>query len=164
MAESWKFERARPENAREIFALYHSLIYIPHSTWSEHYPTREIVENDLIENDVRVLRNDTGRIVASIVLAEDDEIADIAPWYGDVSRWIEFFRLGVAAEYQNQGIARKMLEHAMHVSREKGYEAVRFLVAKSNPIAQRSYNKLRFDICGEHEMWGVGWLCYQKRL
>ena len=31
----------------------------------------------------------------------------------------------------------------------------------------KSYNKqvmLGFEICGEHEMWGHLWLCYQKRL
>lgn len=162
--EEYRFDRAMPEHAEEIFSLYYSLIHMPHSTWSENYPTREIVDNDLIQNEVRILKNDSGRIMAAIVLAEDEEIADIASWYADVKRWIEFSRLGVSQECQNKGIARRMLEHAMDISREKGYEAVRFLVAKSNPIAQRSYNKLGFDICGEHEIWGVEWLCYQKRL
>ena len=159
-----RFDRATPTDAEEVFSLYHSLIDLPYSTWSEDYPTKDIVENDLIQNEVLVLRDENGRILAAIVLAEDEEIAGIAPWYADVTRWIEFSRLGVAADLQSRGIARRMLEHAMRVSRVKGYEAVRFLVAKSNPIAQKSYNKLGFDICGEHEMWGLQWLCYQMRL
>ena len=57
-----------------------------------------------------------------------------------------------------------MLSAAMDSARIYGCEAVQFLVAKSNPIAQRAYAPLGFDICGEAEMWDEEWLCYQKRL
>ena len=57
-----------------------------------------------------------------------------------------------------------MLSAAMDAAREEGCDGVRFLVAERNPIAQRSYAKLGFDICGSCERWGERWLCYQKRL
>jgi len=54
----------------------------------------------------------------------------------------------------------------MDFARQMGCDAVQFLVAKSNPIAQRAYASLGFDVCGEAELWEPGeiWLCYQKRL
>ena len=73
-------------------------------------------------------------------------------------------RLGVARDMQGRGIAKRMLQKAMECARNDGCEAVQFLVAKSNPIAQRAYAPLGFDICGECEQWGETWLCYQKRL
>ena len=57
-------------------------------------------------------------------------------------------------------LARRMLSAAMDTARAEGCDGVRFLVAERNPIAQRSYAKLGFDICGTCERW----LCYQKRL
>lgn len=102
--------------------------------------------------------------MAAISICEEEELEGIAPWYADVTKFVSFARLGVAMDYQGQGLARQMLTRAMEIAKAQGYEAVRFLVAKSNPIAQRSYAKLGFDVCGEHEMWGYLWLCYQKRL
>jgi len=81
-----------------------------------------------------------------------------------VKKWACPARLGVAKERQGKGLAGRMLAAAMEAAREEGCDAVRFLVAKSNPIAQRAYSRLGFEICGEHEMWGHLWLCYQKRL
>ena len=37
--EELHIERAKPQDEEEIYALYHSLIDAPYSTWSENYPT-----------------------------------------------------------------------------------------------------------------------------
>ena len=162
--EEYVIERASDRDADAILALYRSLIHAPCSTWSEEYPSRKDVENDLACHAIYAARDRQGKLATVISVFEDDEMENMAPWYEDVTRWIEFARLGVARGHQGKGLARRMLSHAMEISRRKGYQAVRFLVAKSNPIAQRSYNKLDFNVCGEHEMWGHTWLCYQKRL
>jgi len=70
----------------------------------------------------------------------------------------------VDTEMQGRGIAKKMLIAAMDLCRERGFEAVRFLVSKSNPAPQRAYAKLEFDVCGEAYLYEHHWLCYQKRL
>lgn len=153
-------------DADEIYALYHSLIDMPDSTWDEEYPSKEIVVHDLENNEVLIMRNDEGKIIAAIaVSADDDELAGAdAGWYSDVTRWIALSRLGVDKSMQGQGIAKQMLLVAMTLCRERGYEAVRFLVSKSNPAPQRAYAKLNFNICGETELYEHHWLCYQKRL
>lgn len=160
-------ERAMPQDTKAVYALYHSLIDTPYSTWSEDYPGQELVEEDVRNGKTLVMRDPDGRIVAAIALlhGEDEpEFDDVAPWYPDVKRWAIPSRLGVAADMQGKSLARRMLAAAMEHAREDGCGAVRFLVAKRNPIPQRSYAKLEFDVCGECEMWGEQWLCYQKRL
>ena len=162
--ENLHIEQAEMRDADEIFALYRSLINMPYSTWSEDYPTREIVEDDIRDHEIIVMRDEQNRIIAAISLWQEVEFADAAAWYPDVTKWAMLSRLGVSKEWQGRGIAKRMLAAAMVSAKEAGCEAVQFLVAKSNPIAQRAYAPLGFDICGECEMWEEQWLCYQKRL
>ena len=162
--EELYIERAGIADFESVFALYRSLIGTPYSTWTEEYPTHEIVENDLKSNDVFVMRGEKGRIVSAIVSVEVDDVDDLVPWYGDVKRWIMFVRLGVASDMQGRGVARQMLSYAMEQAQIAGYDGVRFFVGPENIPAQRSYNKLGFDICGEADHYGEHWLCYQKRL
>ena len=166
MAE-YRFERASAADIEDVYALYQSLIEAPYSTWSEDYPTHEDVERDVLNGWTIVMHDLEGRIAAAIALLpgeEEPEYDGIATWYPDVTRWACPARLGVALNRQGKGLAGQLLAAAMNAAKEEGCDAVRFLVAKSNPIAQKAYSRLGFDICGEHEMWGHEWLCYQKRL
>jgi len=165
--DDMRIERAKPDDAGAVFMLYHSLIDTPYSTWSEDYPSKELVYDDVTSGKTIVMRNLSGKIVAAIALLpgeEEPEFDGKAPWYDDVRKWAVPSRLGVAADQQGKGIAKRMLRAAMDAAREDGCDAVRFLVAKNNPIPQRAYASLCFDVCGECEMWGERWLCYQKRL
>jgi len=160
-------ERASKCDAQEVYELYHSLIDTPHSTWSEDYPSKELVYDDVENGKTIVIRNDDGKIAAAIALLPGEDEPDFDKysfWYPDVKRWAVPSRLGVAVSMQGRGIAKRMLNAAMDAARADGYDGVRFLVAKSNPIPQRAYASLSFDICGECDMWGGQWLCYQKRL
>lgn len=160
---AYPIERGRAQDAREIYALYHSLIDAPYGTWSEEYPDFELVQEDLAKSEVFVMR-DGGRIIAAIVSEDSDEVHGMAPWYGDVRRWAQLGRLGVDKAYQGRGIGRSMMRYALERVREEGCDAVRLLVGVHNLPAQRAYATLGFEICGEAEAWGNRWLCYQKRL
>ena len=163
--EPLTISRAEKADCDEIYTLYHSLIDDPYGTWNDEYPSKECVENDLAENIVYVMRDATGRIVSSIVDEQDiHEFDNLAPWYEDVTRWAQLGRLGVAHDAQGHGIARIMLAHAMDQAKERGCQAVRFLVATCNIPAQRSYAKLNYEVCGECSEWEGDWLCYEKRL
>ena len=155
--------RGRPEDAQEIFALYHSLIGAPYGTWSEEYPTLEDVKRDLTSAEVFVMR-DEGRIIAAVVNEESDEFEGMAPWYADVGKWAQLGRLGVDMAYQRRGIGRMMMRYVLARVQEEGCDAVRMLVGKHNLPAQRAYATLGFEVCGEADAWGNRWLCYQKRL
>ena len=111
------------------------------------------------------MRDGTGRIVSAIVDELDiHEFDNLAQWYTDVKQWAQLGRLGVAHDAQGHGIARRMLAYAMEQAKERGCDAVRFLVASCNIPAQRSYAKLNYEVCGECSEWEGHWLCYEKRL
>ena len=147
--ENLCIERADIDDLDEIFALYRSLIDMPYSTWSADYPTKEIVEEDIRDHEILVMRNAEHKIIAAISLWHEFEFGDAAAWYTDVTRWGMLSRLGVSKDMQGRGIAKRMLVAAMEAAKNDGCEAVQFLVAKSNPIAQRAYAPIGFDICGE---------------
>ena len=157
-------ELATKEDAAAIYALYRSLLREPYSTWDEDYPSREIVDEDLLYNDVLVLRLPEGGIGAAIVVEKGEEFEADVPWYPDVTHWCALGRLGVAHGMQGRGVARRMLSEAMAHARAEGYEAVRFLVGAHNVPALRSYATLGFEVCGHTCMWDEDWLCYEKRL
>ncbi|MBQ2992157.1 MAG: GNAT family N-acetyltransferase [Clostridia bacterium] len=160
-------ERARPEDAAAVYALYHALIDSPYGTWSEEYPSRELVYGDVQAGKTLVMRTADGGIAAAIaVLDQEDEpeFDEAGAWYKDVRKWSVPARLGVAKAMQGRGLAKRMLEAAMNEGRGRGCDGVRFLVAKGNVIALRAYAAFGFDVCGECDMWGDSWLCYQKRL
>ena len=166
MSEKMKIGFANAGDAQEIYALYHGLIDMPYSTWDEEYPTLEIVQEDLQNHHVLVMKNEADEIISAIAVWLEKEFADAAPWYSDAKQWCMLSRLGVHRLHQGRGIAKRMLTAAMDFGRAQGCDAVQFLVAKSNPIAQRAYAPLGFEVCGEAELWEPGevWLCYQKRL
>lgn len=160
-------ERAKLEDAAAVYALYHSLIDAPCSTWSKDYPSKEIVDRDVRSGKTLVMREPSGQIVAAIALLapeDEPEYEEMAPWDKTVTHWAIPARLGVDKAHHGKGLARHMLSAAMDAARAEGCDGVRFLVAERNPIAQRSYAKLGFDVCGTCERWGERWLCYQKRL
>ncbi len=162
--EELRIEQACIEDADEIFELYHSLLDDPFGTWNEEYPSRELVQEDLQNSQVYVMKNEEGHIVSAIVNEKSEEFDELAHWYSDIQNWAQLGRLGVARDMQGKGIARLMLSHAMHEAKLQGCEAVRFLVSAGNLPAQRSYAKLNFEVCGEADAWGGHWLCYEKRL
>ena len=166
MSGELRIERAKPCDADAIYALYHSLIDMPYSTWDEEYPTRHIVCEDVEQHTVLMMKDEADEIISAIAVWREFEFVDAAPWYPDVREWAMLSRLGVHKAYQGRGIAKRMLNAAMDYAKAEGCEAVQFLVAKGNPIAQRAYASLGFDVCGEAELFGPGefWLCYQKRL
>lgn len=155
--------RASAQDEDAIYALYHSLIGAPYGTWSEEYPDREQVREDLLHSEVFVMRAQ-GRVIAAIVNEDSDEFDGMAPWYADVKHWAQLGRLGVDSAWQGRGVGRAMVRHALACARAEGCDAARLLVGVHNLPAKRIYDALGFEGCGEADAWGNRWLCCQKRL
>ena len=165
--QAMRIERARPEDAPAVYALYRSLLDTPYCTWNEEYPDEELVREDVQGGKTLVMRTPSGEIAAAIALItpeDEPEYAELAPWDAAVKQWGIPARLGVAKGWQGKGLAARMLTAAMDEARRAGCDGVQFLVSRDNPIAQRAYDRLGFDVCGEAEAWDGHWLCYQKRL
>lgn len=158
------FRNAAKNDIVEIMKLYHAAIGSEGCTWSADYPNEAITQNDLERNALFCLQNETGEIIGAISI-DDDKVVEMLPcWTEKLRPGAELARLVVKEEYQNQGIARMLLKCAMQELVKRGYKSVHFLVSKTNKRAIRSYAKLNFTNCGETDLFGEHWWCYEKEL
>lgn len=159
------FGPAREEHKEVVLALYKSLLGTPYCLWNEYYPSMDEIEKDLLREDLFCLWDKETDALAGVISVDlDPEIDAYECWSKELVPARELARLGVATEYQNRGIAKRLILSAMDVLRERGYKGVHFLVGKENLIALRAYEKLHFHNVGEHELWGHDYRCYEKEL
>lgn len=158
------FVLAGKEDCEVILGLYQSAIGTEGCTWSEHYPTREHMEGDRERESLFCLKNDVGEIVGAISIDLDEAVEALTCWDRALAPMAELSRLVVKENYQNQGIARLLLQNAMAELKNRGYKSVHFLVSKTNYKALNSYAKLSFERKGECDLYEGQWWCYEQKL
>ena len=159
-----RFVQAVENDKNEILALYRSLVGTEFCAWTKDYPGEYDIDGDLSRNGLFCLKDEKERIVGVISIDNDEAVENLSCWSKELKPAAELSRLGVRIENQNQGIARKLLQCGMEELRYQGKKSVHFLVCKTNKKAIRSYEKLKFDIVGECELFGEEWWCYEKSL
>ena len=159
-----RFLRAKQTDREEILSLYQSLVGTEFCAWTRAYPSEYEVDGDLSRGDLFCMKNEGGKIIGAISIDMDEDVDNLPCWTEACSPALELSRLGVRAEYQNQGVAVELISSAMEEARRRGKRGVHFLVCKTNEKAIRSYAKLGFDVVGECEMYGDSWWCYEKSL
>ena len=159
-----KFVKAAEADGAEILALYRALVGTEYCAWTENYPGEEDMKGDMAREGLFCLKEEDGTIAGVISIDDDPAVEALSCWTPERGPGAELSRLGVRVEYQNQGIAGKLLQNGMEVLKERGYRSVHFLVCKTNLKAIRSYEKLHFDVVGECSLFGEEWWCYEKEL
>ena len=157
-----KFMQASENDKSEILALYRSLVGTDYCAWTKDYPNESDIDSDLSRNGLFCLKDEKERIIGVVSIDHDEAVDNLPCWSKELQPAAELSRLGVRSENQNQGIARKLLQHGMEELRRQGKKSVHFLVCKTNKKAICSYDKLKFDIVGECELFGEEWWCYEK--
>lgn len=158
------FTQASEKDKSEILALYRSLAGTEFCAWTEEYPGEIDIEGDLSRDGLFCLKDEKGEIAGVISIDQDENVERLTCWSKELQPSAELSRIGVRVENQNQGIARKLLQHAMEELRRRGKRSVHLLVCKTNKKAIRSYEKLNFEVVGECRMFGEDWWCYEKVL
>ena len=96
--------------------------------WPEDYPAIENVEEDLARNDLFVLRNQNGMIVAAVSVERDEKVDRLSFWNPKLAPAGEIARLAVHPDFQRQGLGRRMVAYAMQVLKKRGCKSLRLLV------------------------------------
>jgi ribosomal protein S18 acetylase RimI-like enzyme len=132
------------------------------SDWDEDYPTREIVEEDIKNQELFVLE-DQRRIIASISIVEEEpeEIKNLG-WERIKSCFL--VRLCVTPEYQGKGIGEQMMKNISIVAKEKGYKATHHLAADVNKAANRLYKRMGYKDLGLINAYGTDFIAYEMIL
>ena len=157
------FRTAVDSEGEEIFALYRSVIGEEGCTWSEDYPDREILEDDL-RREAIVVAVDGGRIVGAISADADPNTDALDVWSEELSPAVELARVVVRRDYRNRGIAKELFRAINARMRERGYAASHYLVSPGNLAALRAYEKLGYRKCGECDLYDHHWYCFEMKL
>ncbi|MCR4851575.1 MAG: GNAT family N-acetyltransferase [Lachnospiraceae bacterium] len=164
MSETETIVAATKENTDEILALYDMQKGREFCPWEDEYPSLETIEFDLKNEGLFVMKNDEGMIIAAISIDKDERVEALEFWTDSLRPGGELSRLAVHPDYQNRGIAPKMIRHCMSVLKERGYKSVHYMVNKLNVKAMRSYAKLDMRKAGEVFMYQQPFICYEKEL
>lgn len=152
------FETATPQDLPEVMALYRSLVGTPGCTWDAEYPGEEMVAADIDAQELYLLRQPGGAIVAAAFAGTNDELAAL-PWRA--AHPCDLARVGVLQSWQNRGLAAALLRQLLPAMQQKGFDGARLLVSRHNPAAIALYEKTGFHLCGEVTMYGIDFLCYE---
>lgn len=164
MFPEYRFCVAQPEDEEAVMSLYHAMIGTEGCTWDREYPNVEGFSSDVADERLFCLREETGSLIAVISIDKDPLVEALPVWTRTDRPAGELARLAVRADYQNRGIARRMILAAMEVLRLRGYGSARYLVSKTHAKALASYAKLEFICAGESDLYGHEWYCYEKMI
>lgn len=157
------FRLAKSGEGEDILKLYRSIIGTHGCTWSNEYPTIDIIISDIEMRSLYCMTDDKGQIIAAAAAGPFDELSSLE-WDPRMTAPCELARIGVAPSMQKRGLASKLLCAVIDDCRSRGYNGMRFLVSKTNYKALALYNKFGFQETGEVFMYGHDFYCYYKLL
>ena len=134
------------EDLEEIRALYRRVtarlgdINIP--IWNDIYPFSEF-ETDISLSRLYLLEED-GVLLGSFALTEHCEGENAVEWTDGGRKPLYLWRLAIDVPYLGRGLGKYLCEKALEVTREKGYDSMRFFVVDYNTPALRFYEKLGY--------------------
>lgn len=132
--------------------------------WDEHYPTRELVEQDIRENALFVVMEEEEiRACFSLRMESIPQYAQIR-WGAPQARFCVLHRLCVDPEQQGKGIGRRAMAMAEEVARERGFQAIRLEAFAPNTASLRVYESCGYQARGEIDVWGMHFICYEKKI
>ena len=153
---------ATEEDKDELLALYHAMIGGP-CEWSETYPDENTIAFDLKNEDLFVMKNDAGEIIATISIDHDDAVESLTCWHEDQAPSGELSRLCVRKDMQGQGIAKQMMNYAGDVLKNRGMKGIHILVREGHVVALSTYAKIGFRTVGECDLFDKHFICMEKK-
>ena len=157
-------EPAGAQDREELMRLYMLQKGRPFCFWTEEYPAPENVEEDLSRDALLVMKNQGGRILATVSIDRDEEVDGLPCWNPGLTPAGEIARLAVHPAFQNRGLGRRIVAGAMQALKERGYRSIHLLVNAKNIPAIRTYGFFHFEQVGKCDMYNQHFLCLEKEL
>jgi len=135
--------------------------------WSELYPSKEILQNDIDLGQLwklEVQKNNIGIIVLTEI--EDKEYQPVK-WLTNNSKNLYIHRLAISPSFQGKGYANKLMGFAENYAYEKNYNSIRLDTFSENIQNQKFYEKRNYrrleSIYFENQS-ELPFYCYEKVL
>ena len=162
--ENETFGRVREDEKEAVLTIYRAMVGTPGCTWSMEYPDQKDIESDLAKGALYCMRGPEGKILGLISVDDDEVCAALPQWSRTAKKPAELARLAVISEYQNRGLARRLILSVTEILKQQGCDAVRYLVSPGNKRALASYSRLDFEYRGKTFLYEQEWLMYEKKL
>lgn len=150
--EQLKIEKGTLSDLNELFQIYLNAknelerngIY----QWTDNYPTRSIIENDLKKGILFVLRSNE-EIIGAINISEEQETEyQTVSWEFNNSKVLVIHRLVIDPKYQGKGYAKKLMDFAEKFANENNYSSIRLDAYSQNKRVINFYEKRKYFIRG----------------
>ncbi|MCB9257338.1 MAG: GNAT family N-acetyltransferase, partial [Chitinophagales bacterium] len=150
--EQLKIEKGTLSDLNELFQIYlngkNELEKNGICQWTDNYPTRSIIENDLKKAVLFVLRSNE-EIIGAINISEEQEAEyKTINWEFDNSKVLVIHRLVIDLKYQGKGYAKKLMDFAEEFAKENNYPSIRLDAYSQNRRVIDFYEKRKYYIRG----------------
>ena len=139
------FLQARKSDVDEILILYKEVIKTTFTTWDENYPSKELIEDDINNNNLYVLKNGNEIVAVSFLGKKEQENEN---WQIKLNNPLGVARICVSPKYQGQGIGSYFMKCLIEKAKQNGADGMHFHVCTINPSAMKMYEKVGFKNYG----------------
>ncbi|MCF8278551.1 MAG: GNAT family N-acetyltransferase [Flavobacteriales bacterium] len=151
-AHRWEITKAALADLDALFAIYQNAKNEMQRKgihqWTDNYPTRSIIENDIKHGSMFLLKC-SNRILGAIVLSQDQEPEyKEVDWKFDSSKVLVIHRLAIDPTYQGRGYATDLMDFAENNAAENGFTAIRLDTYSQNKKSLELYKKRGYTYRG----------------
>ena len=115
--------------------------------WGEDYPTIDVFENDIKNQDLYVLEeNNIIKAFICLNLQQADEYKNLT--WSDNSAPLVIHRMSIDMDYKNQGIGLKLMKFAEETAKKLGLNYIRTDTYSLNYKAQNLFLKCGYNYIG----------------
>jgi predicted amidohydrolase/predicted GNAT family N-acyltransferase len=148
-----RIEKGQDSDLKELFQIYlnakNDLEKNGIHQWTENYPTKTLIKNDLKKGAVYVLKN-KDEIIGAINVSEEQEAEyQSINWKFDNSKVLVIHRLVVNPKHQKKGYAQKLMDFAERFAKDNKYTSIRLDAFSKNKRVIEFYKNRTYVIRGD---------------
>ena len=159
-------KKLSPSSLPNAFAIIESVIAKMNSEhifqWDEHYPTREIIEKDIVDGHAFGFFH-LNELRGYITLNEEySPEYNSLEWKDKNGTSLIIHRLSIKADCQGQGIAKQLMIYAEEYAKSNSYSSIKLDAFLPNKAALHLYEKLGYTEVGTVTFRKGKFNCYEK--
>lgn len=117
--------------------------------WTDNYPTRQIIGND-IESDVLYILKNNNEIIGAINISEDQEVEyEAIDWQFNEAKVLVIHRLVIHPKSQKRGYAKLLMDFAEKYAKQNNFTSIRLDAYSQNKRVVEFYKRRHYFIRGE---------------
>ena len=158
--DAFTLKRAGVGDADTALAISKACQAIPHTHWTDEYPSREVFAEDIQEGALYLFLESGEPIGMGVVMAHDD-VCDLPLAFGGQKPCV-LARLGILPTRQGRGLGGTLLRLLEQAGKAQGYDSARLLCDEENPITNRLYQHAGYAELGAAALYGSRYRVYEK--